>query len=254
MYRLGLKLWSINTDFYYDEAIRLYEDDVYDYIELYIVPGSLKQLAKWMELEIPINIHAPHFAHGFNLAKKEKVENNFEIYQEVKEFADALMAGYIVFHGGVEGTIEETARQLASFAEPRALIENKPYVALPHMGGAFCRGYNVAEIKTVIAEAGCGFCFDFGHAVCAAASKGVEPYKYIEDFVSAITPDLYHLTDVEDMDSEHDTHLHLGAGRLDLERIKKMLPVDAVITVETDKDSKEDLDDFFGDIRVMSGI
>lgn len=88
-------------------------------------------------------------------------------------FADELSAKYIIFHGGIDGKVEETAKQLASFNEPRALIENKPMVALPNkMGGEFCRGYNPDEIRLIKEIAKCGFCLDFGHAICSANSQG----------------------------------------------------------------------------------
>ena len=50
MYKIGLKLWSTNTDCYYNEAIRLYNDGVFDYIELYVVPDTLDTLQKWKKL------------------------------------------------------------------------------------------------------------------------------------------------------------------------------------------------------------
>ena len=88
-------------------------------------------------------------------------------------FADELSAKYIIFHCGIDGKVEETAKQLASFNEPRALIENNPMVALPNkMGGEFCRGYNPDEIRLIKEIAKCGFCLDFGHAICSANSQG----------------------------------------------------------------------------------
>ena len=142
MYKHGLKLWSCNTDYYYDEAIKLYNHGIFDYIELYVVPETLETLSKWKQLKIPFIIHNAHFAQGFNLAKHEKVARNREIYEQTKQFADELNAKYIIFHGGIDGNIKETAKQLASYSESRALIENKPFVALPNrMGGEFCRGY-----------------------------------------------------------------------------------------------------------------
>jgi endonuclease IV len=165
MRKIGLKLWSINSGCYHDEAKRLYAEGIFDYIELYVVPGGL-DLKKWEKLNIPFVVHCPHFAHGFNLAKSEKKENNLKIFEQVKKYADALNVLYIIFHGGIDGSIEETAIQLASFNEKRALIENKPYIALPNrMRGDFCRGYNPDEIKTVKEVANCGFCLDFGHAI-----------------------------------------------------------------------------------------
>lgn len=37
--KIGLKLWSINTDMI-NKAIKLYEQNYFDYIELYVVPDS----------------------------------------------------------------------------------------------------------------------------------------------------------------------------------------------------------------------
>ncbi len=251
MYKLGLKLWSVNTDYYYEEAKKLYNKGVFDYIELYVVPNTLETIDKWSKIGIPFIIHCPHFMHGFNLAKAEKKENNFAIYQEVKQFADILNAKYIIFHGGVDGDIKETARQLTSFNEPRALIENKPMVALPNrMGGNFCRGYNKEEIQIVKQASSCGFCLDFGHAICAANFQKKEIYEYCKEFL-ALKPNMFHLTDNTDINSPYDTHPNLGKGQLNLEKIKQMLPQDAIITLETDKTSKTNLDDFIGDSKCM---
>lgn len=249
MYKIGLKLWSINTDYYYDEAIRLYNDGIFNYIELYIVPDTTDTIGKWKNLNIPFIIHCPHFAHGFNLAKKEKKESNKKIFEQVQRFADELNAEYIVVHGGIDGNIEETARQFAALNDSRALIENKPYIALPNrMGGNFCRGYNIDEIKLVKETAKCGFCLDFGHAICAANSLGVNVYEYCKKFLQ-FGPNMYHLTDLNDITSPYDSHLHLGTGELDFNQIFDMIPSESYITFETVKNSKEDLNDFIEDME-----
>lgn len=249
MYKLGLKLWSLNIDIYYNEAIRLYNDKVFDYIELYVVPNTADTIAKWKQMDIPFIIHCPHFAHGFNLANADKKESNFEIYRQVKQFADELNAKYIIFHSGIDGDINETATQLARFNESRAVIENKPMIALPNkMGGKYCRGYNTNEISLVKKIANCGFCLDFGHAICSANAQDRDIYEHCEEFL-LLKPNMFHLTDNADITSPYDSHLHLGTGQLDLGKIKAMLPKDAIITLETQKDSKENLDDFIGDVK-----
>ena len=249
MYKRGLKLWSINTDAYYEEAMRLHDKALCDYIELYIVPNTLEFLQKWKKLPIPFIIHAPHFAHGFNMAKKEKYDFNLSIYKQVDNYATELNAPFIIFHGGIDGDIKQTARQLASFNDSRALIENKPCVALPNrMGGKFCRGYNPDEIKLIKEISGCGFCFDFGHAICSANSQKEDPYKYCEQFLQ-FKPNMYHLTDIDDITSEFDSHPHLGTGQLDFDKIFTMIPDNAYITFETIKNSKENLNDFAEDMR-----
>ena len=246
--RIGLKLWSINTDFYLSEAKRLYDRGIFDYIELYVVPGSINTLNDWKQLAIPFIMHNAHFAHGFNLAKAENKARNVEIYKETKCFADELNAKYIIFHGGVDGDYKETAEQLLSFNDSRSLIENKPFVALPNrMGGNFCRGATLEEIKYIKDTANCGFCFDIGHAVCSANSQNKEPYSFLHELM-ALNPTMFHLSDVTDMSSPYDAHPHLGTGQLDIERLKReIFPDDAIISVETNKDSKENLNDFIND-------
>lgn len=250
MQRLGLKLWSVNTDYYLAESQRLYARGVYDYIELYVVPGTLPALPAWQALAIPYIIHCPHFAHGFNLAKAEKRDSNRRIYAEVKQYADALRATRIIFHGGIDGSAEETARQLAALQEPRALIENKPLKALPNrMGGNFCRGYNPEEIAYIQRVANCGFCLDIGHAVCSANSQGREPYAYVSEFMR-LAPGMVHLSDIADMASEYDAHPHLGTGQLDLDRIIPTLPEGCPVSLETVKSSPTGLDDFEQDVLI----
>ena len=254
MYNRGLKLWSINTNYYYDEAVKLYAAGIYDYIELYIVPESLETLPKWKDLSIPFIIHNAHFAQGFNLAKKDKAARNREVYMQTKQFADELGAKYIIFHGGIDGDIKETATQLASFNESRALIENKPFVALPNrMGGEYCRGYNIDEIKFVMNTAGCGFCLDFGHAICAANSLKQNVYDYCKSFLQ-LRPSMFHLTDLDDITSPFDSHLHLGSGQLDFEKIFPMIPDGSYVTFETNKNSRENLDDFTEDMLWLKNI
>lgn len=255
MLRLGLKLWSVNTDFYLREARRLYDEGVFDYVELYVVPETVDTLAKWRGLKMPFIIHNAHSMQGFNLAQAEKRASNRRIYEQSKLFADALDARFIIFHGGIDGSVGETAAQLAQFDEPRAVIENKPFVALPNkMSGLYCRGATPEELSLIMKTANCGFCLDFGHAICAAAFLKIEPYSYIEKMVS-LKPSMFHLSDVGDMSSPYDAHPHLGTGELDISRLKRdFLPLNAVVSIETNKDSKENLDDFANDIKWLKTL
>ncbi len=251
--KAGLKLWNINTDFYFEEAKRLYEEGWFDYIELYIVPNCIETVNKWKTLKIPYNIHFPHFAHSVNLAKREFNESNFNIYQEVKKFADELNATNIVIHGGIDGNIEETARQLKSFNDKRFLIENKPYKALPNkMNGEFCRGATIEEIEFVIKESGSGFCLDIGHAICAANSLKEDPYEYISKF-QKLKPVCYHLSD-NFIDSEFDKHLHFGNGNYDFKKIFSLIDLTNNIAIETNKNSKTDLNDFIEDVKWLKNL
>jgi endonuclease IV len=254
-YNIGLKLWSVNVGPYYEEAQRLYENNMFDYVELYVIPGTLSTLSKWKNLKIPFTIHCPHSAHGFNLSDHNKKENNFAIYKEVKTFADHLNTDYIIFHGGNRGNVEETANQLAQFRDSRALIENKPYFTLPGSDKVKkrCMGATPEEIQIIREMTGCGFCLDFGHAICSANAQKKEPYAYMEEFME-LRPLMYHLAGCEDMTSTVDTHLHLSSGNQNPQWFKRFLPMTAKVTLETEKNSKDTLNDFIGDVQWIRSL
>ena len=252
--KIGLKLWSTNLNAYSEEALSLFRNGVYSFLELYVVPGSLETLSGWAKLDIPFTIHCPHSAHGFNLAKNESEDSNRNIYYEVKMFADRLNADYIVFHGGMGKNVEETARQLKALAEPRAVIENKPYKALPFAGeNVTCIGYTPEQIAFVKAEAQCGFCLDFNHAVCAANSLRKSHSSYIDEFMR-LKPDMFHLSNMSEASSELDNHLHLDEGQLNIEKLVAAMPMNAKVTFETRKNSKTSLSDFIDDVNYVKKI
>ena len=247
MYKFGLKLWSIN-DNYIKEAIRLHEQGIYDYIELYAIPETYSShINLWKALGIPFVIHAPHFSDGLNLAKKESRDNNLRLISETRKFADALKADKIIVHPGIAGKIEETIRQLKEINDPRFLIENKPYYALNN--GLICNGASFKEIKAILKNAGTGFCLDIGHAFCAARGLNEEPMDFLEKFLR-LTPEMFHLTD-GDYSSKHDRHDHFGRGNYDLKSIVEIIPGEAMVTIETVKDSKNNLNDFKQDVKFI---
>lgn len=249
MHKLGLKLWSTNTESYLKEAQRLYSLGIYDYIELYIVPNTLDTLENWSKLDIPYLLHAPHFAHGVNLANREKFEYNKEIYKEVETFRKKLNAKYTVVHGGIEGDVEETIRQLKLIKPKNFLIENKPYKA-PLGNQNLCRGYNIEEIKKIINETNCGFCLDIGHCICSANSMCIEPYSYVEKF-NQLNPKMYHLSD-GDINSQIDKHLHFSQGNFNIKKILNIIDKNKYLSIETCKNSKENLEDFIEDVKYLN--
>lgn len=248
--RLGLKLWSTNTDFYLDEAKRLYKEHLFDYLELYVVPDTLNTIEKWKTLKtklgIPFTLHAPHFAHGVNLAKKSFEKTNFRIFKEVAQFEKELNSNYTVVHGGLDGSVEETAKQLKQLKGLKVLIENKPHKALPTlMNGDFCRGATVEEIEYIIKEAEVGFCLDVGHAICTANSLKQDQYDFLARF-NDLNPTCYHLSD-NFIDNEYDKHLHFGQGNYNIKRILGIINTSKNIAIETNKNNSDDLEDFIKD-------
>lgn len=249
--RHGLKLWSINTDTYLQEAKKLYKEGWFDYIELYVVPDTTETIPNWKELGIPFTLHAPHFIHDVNLAEPSKEEYNIRIFNQVKSFFNELKAEYIVVHSGIEGNINETIRQLKIINPPNMLIENKPFVA-PKKDNRLCRGATIEEIKQVIEEVGCGFCLDVGHSICTANSLNMEPYSFLAEF-NKLSPHCYHLSD-NFIDSELDGHLNFGQGNYDLQKIFGIIDTNKNFAIETKKRSKENLNDFVEDIKWLRSL
>ncbi len=93
-------------------------------------------------------------------------------------------------------------------------------------------GTTPEEIKYVMDYAGCGFCFDFSHAVCAANSLGLDLEKQLSGFYK-LKPTLYHMCD-GDVRGTEDEHMHYGEGNFPLkEFLQKYVAADAMITMET---------------------
>lgn len=250
MNKFGLKLWS-NNNIYIKEAIKLYKAGIYQYIELYVIPGSYDEMiALWKGLDIPFIIHAPHLFHDVNLAIKEKRASNKRLLADTFKFADALEAKSIIFHAGTAGTVEETATQLKSLSEKRSVIENKPYLALDEKN--ICNGNSPDEIKYIIEKTGAKFCLDIGHAISSANSHKADPIGYIKAF-QELKPLMFHFTD-GDYKSELDRHDHFGSGNYPVKQIMKMLPKDCSITIESVKGSESRLDDFANDVKYLKEL
>jgi sugar phosphate isomerase/epimerase len=253
--KLGLKLWSINTDFYFEEAKRLYAEGWFDYIELYVVPSTLETIKKWKtlksELNIPFTLHAPHFIHEVNLANPDKKDFNYKVFQDVDKFREELNSEYVVVHSGIEGQIDETIRQLKTINLDKMLIENKPFIA-PLRDNKICRGATIEEIYQVVNEVGCGFCLDVGHAICTANTLKIEPYEFLAQF-NELNPTCYHLSD-NFIDSEFDKHFHFGQGNYDVKKVFAIINLDKNIAIETNKNSKENLNDFIEDVKWLKNL
>lgn len=250
--KLGLKLWSINKNFV-ESAVGLYQQGCFNYIELFIVPGSKSYLEMWNDMKIPFVLHAPHSLAGFNPSIKEREIANFNLLPELDEFRNALNPSAIIFHPGADGDLDETIRQFSKIREKfpaiheLALVENKPAIGL---NSTCCIGSRPDEITRIMEEADMGFCFDLGHAICAANTIGIDPFILLGDFLR-LQPAMFHVSD-GDGKSEMDSHFNLGFGNYDLMAIFRLLPENAQITIETDKSSENNLNDFARDVEYLS--
>ncbi len=249
--KIGLKLWSINTDVI-NETIKLYEQNYFDYIELYVVPDSYNTITLWKKLSIPFIIHFPHALHKINLADKFKRKQNLFVYKNIKNFADILKVSNIIIHGGIEGNIDELIYQIKIFNDERIIIENKPLIVFFQKGliKKYCRGATVEEINYVLQNTSCGFCLDISHAICSANSQHIDPYYYISQF-NALKPVMYHISDMDNINSLFDSHSHLGNGEIDFDKVFNYINNSAMITIETAQLTKTNQDGFINDVRFI---
>jgi len=249
---LGLKLWSTNRH-YVEPARDLFAQRIYDYIELFVVPGSQDNCAMWEGLDIPFLLHAPHEMAGCNLACADAAGKNRELIAHVAFYHARLSPKYTILPPGMDGEIGETIRQLTGLRSlypqifESALIENIPRVGL---GGEHGVGASPEEIRRIMDETNVGLCLDIGHVLCYAAADRRESFAVLGEFYQ-LCPRVLHISDGA-LGATSDSHLHLGAGTYPLAEIfARMSCAPEMISIETGKSDPEKLDDFVSDARTL---
>jgi len=253
--KIGLKVYCTN-DAYVVPAQKLYADGVIDFIEVFLVPGQMKQkIGQWIQLGVPLSLHAPHSVAGLNPSLASDFAKNQQVIGEVVAVRNLCEPLYVVFHPGVDGDFDESIRQFSwmmnSFPEMQniSLVENKPAKGLYGMN---CLGTTPAEIRKMQGVTGIGFLLDFGHASCAAATYGDDYQQTISRFLE-LGPRAFHLSDGH-IRSEDDEHLHIGHGDYNLAWFAKQIGDTGMVALESMKDSPDNLDDFVGDVNSFKKI
>lgn len=248
---LGLKIGSKDIQFT-DEILKYYDQGIFQYIELFTLSETYNDtISYWKQFKVPFGIHAPHSAAGLNLVDASNRKSNKNKITEVIKFANELKASYIIFHSGTDGIKEEVVYQLKPFADERFLIENKP------IRGVTCGtsvGCTYEELKFIIDEigSGCGFCLDFGHAICAANTLKRYPYEFINE-LKKLSPKIFHLTD-GNYNSEKDSHFHYGSGTFPLKQLLDFTYDECMITNEAKRINTDSLVEFYQDAKYLRNI
>ena len=238
MRKYGFKIFSSNLQTAPDlikecgEFILSHDDT---FIELMVTQNSTKEDLLKIKEQLngaEVRIHAPHHAMGFDAGNRELEAQNRKILAPAQMAADMFDAQTIVVHAGRkydQKYLIETVRQFRLFNDSRIVVENLPYLATANKP---LHGNNAEEIKFIMREAKCGFCFDFSHAVCAALALNIDVEKQLQEFF-ALKPNVYHLCD-GDMQKAEDLHLHFGEGNYDLAHfLNDYTDKNAYITMET---------------------
>ena len=203
--KFGLKLWSINTDLI-NQAVHLIDEKVFDYIELMVIPDS--EIKPFL-IDVPYIIHIPHEKFGVDIGDPAAKECTLQMINESIAWADQLNAKYLILHAG-HGSMQHATDLLCGLSDNRLLIENMPKVGL---GGEAMIGYSPAQVEELIGDSDMGLCLDFGHAVKAAVSLGVDYKEYVGEFME-LKPKVFHVSDGM-LSGERDEHLGIGEGEYD---------------------------------------
>lgn len=231
--KFGLKLWSINTDLIV-QAVHLINEKIFDYIELMVIPDS--EIKPFL-IDVPYIIHIPHEKFGVNIGDSAAKEYSLQKINESIDWADRLNAKHLILHAG-HGSMQHATDLLRGLSDSRLLIENVPKVGL---GGEAMIGYSPAQIEELIGDSDMGLCLDFGHAVKAAVSLGVNYKEYMEGFVE-LEPRVFHVSDGW-LGEERDEHLGIGEGEYDFEFLMGCVGMSGskMVTIECPREVQDSL-------------
>lgn len=241
--KYGLKLWSTNTDLI-NQAVHLINENVFDYIELFVIPNS--DITPFL-IDVPCIIHIPHEKFGVNIGDPSINEYTLQKINESIIWADQLNTKYIILHAG-HGSMQHAKNLLRELSDSRLLIENMPKVGL---GGEAMIGYSPEQIEELIGDSDMGLCLDFGHAVKATVSLGVDYKKYVKGFMG-LEPRVFHVSDGT-LSEEKDEHFNIGEGEYDIGYFLHNIKDNPfkLITIETPRLNQNSLDE---DIRNVNKL
>ena len=244
--KFGIKLWSINTNLI-DQAVHLIDEEVFDYIELMVIPDS--EIKPFL-IDIPYIIHIPHEKFGVNIGDPAAKECSLQKINESITWANRLNAKYLILHAG-HGSMKHATDVLREIADDRLLIENVPKVGL---NDEPMIGYSPAQIEELIGDGDRGLCLDLNHAAKAAVSLGVDYRGYVQDF-SVFDPKMFHISDGT-LDNEKDEHLNIGEGDYDFDYLLHCVLSSAsgLVTVETPRMYQGSLDEDMRNVLALEDI
>ena len=251
----GLKL-GIHEEELSRRAGELWRDGRFDFLELYAsTPIDSSTVALWDWYDGKLVVHAPHSGSGFNFARRDMKESNFQTLHDLSAITERLAPALVVFHPGLDGPMEEGLGQLAEMRRlyPELhrimLLENKPRLGIH---GENCLGASPEEMRTLLESVGCGLCLDVRHAFAYASWAGLDWRGVIDDFVSC-NPLLWHAADGLVADCV-DSHLHIGAGDMPWREIAEWWSAADMITLECVKRPEALLADFLDDLAVLRRV
>ena len=236
-----------------DVVLDLIRKGIYDFVQFVVAPDTYKNLraiVKEKFCNVKTVIHAPFFMGGVNLSDPDLLNLNLQKLSDAQKFADDLKSDVIVLHPGIgddEIFLDESIRQMKILNDSRIAVENLPYHPRPQYK---MHGTIPEQIKKIMDEVGCNFCFDVAHAICAINSLKLDMDSTLTKF-NALKPIIYHLSGGDDC-AEIDYHLRLRKGNYDLQKIFGLFS-DSRIVLETRR-KEGDLNACVADVQLARSL
>jgi len=99
-----------------------------------------------------------------------------------------------------------------------------------------------------------GLCLDFGHAVKAAVSLGLDYKEYVQGFMG-LEPKVFHMSDGT-FSEEKDEHLNIGEGEYDFRYLLQCINDNpfGFVTIETPRVNQKSLDEDIQNLNKINTI
>ncbi|MDD4990290.1 MAG: hypothetical protein PHW31_03200 [Candidatus Pacebacteria bacterium] len=223
MFKYGLKIWNTNQN-WFNEAVLLFEKGIIDFAEIYLVPDSfsLADFEIFKKKNVPVNLHAPHTTHNFDVFSLD--EKSLDIWHnQVLKTADYLQSQFIVVHPGVGNSKKIFLQESRKIKDPRVLMESMVKIGFVGVkeGGVICFGYSKEELE-FIKECGFEICLDVSHSLASAVWQKIDPYTFISGLIKILNPFYFHLSGGF-LNRGIDEHLDIWEGDFDFAWLKKEL-------------------------------
>ncbi|MGV8152484.1 MAG: TIM barrel protein [Candidatus Nanoarchaeia archaeon] len=215
--------------FYDSELLEKFKDKC-DFFEIMALRNKDYSFLKYFSK--PMVIHAEHHIFGSNPADKTKFETNLESLNVAIDLANKHNSHKIIYHAGRldKNSSNTSAKNSINFLtivnDKRILLENltlqRGYYLCSHPG----------QMKHFIKSTTSGFCLDLNHAIESADYLKKDYVSFIKEFLK-LNPRHYHLGGQNIKNKK--THLPLKDSDIDLREILRLLPKNAEVTLETDK-------------------
>lgn len=253
MIKYWIKLWSTNLD-YFENALTRYNNNEFDFIELYIIPWSFNEDQLKILKKIPISLHWPHSMQGFNPINPDI--NCEEIWDnDIQPFINFFNPPEIILHPELWDDFDVLKRRLLYFNNNKILIENMPKIPLQGFDWEFY-GYTIDQLKC-IHNLWCEICLDFWKATKSAISQKLDPFNFIRKIIDLFKPIYFHISWF-DLKSIYDQHNDIKELNMQfLKNIKNILnniarKSEIKLLFETPK--KDKLENDFGNIEYFKNF